>query len=593
MKLIWKLHFTNWCQLATVALPIAVFYLGGWQIGQKIPARYTQPELVWVLTFLAAFFLPLLCYLIMEHLFLRQTRREFSLSGNILLVLYKRICEKHGFAGGFTYVLYYASILLLAISICTLLQLETLHLLELSFLIWVISGLVMRKMLYGRVSLTPGWITAYAILILLPLSGAGILIGGGLNQMRQVEAAKGKLRAMGGIATLKELADEYGKRDYPGTQVRVKIMQICDTMDFKPWVALYGKLLNEPTPAIAEDYQAAEKYLDENKELIQLLDEFGKYDKVSFDRKWEDGINMSIKHDIHLRQLTRINDARMLLAARSGNAAEVIRLFHATGNLRSQLTNEPLTICGMIGHYVESMRLKTLNQIMNSGMKFSIDELKGIIRDLEAADTELRENLRINMQSEAQQALTLRKELMMHDIPSNDPAQVVARIYFSSWLVKPFDFWAANMDRNALMDCWVEFYRDIGKNYYQLSQRNKEGSRYPIAAFVSKMMLSSIHLIRQRVHVCNANQRALEILCAVELYHAKYQKYPDSIDQLAPEFLAQIPVDTFDGKPMRYLNGPDRITVYSVGPNGKDEHGDIVFDKGYKDVGYFLLKNAD
>ena len=39
-----------------------------------------------------------------------------------------------------------------------------------------------------------------------------------------------------------------------------------------------------------------------------------------------------------------------------------------------------------------------------------------------------------------------------------------------------------------------------------------------------------------------------------------------------PEFLDSVPVDDFDGQPLRYL--PEQKTVYSVGENLKDDGGD-------------------
>ncbi len=60
-----------------------------------------------------------------------------------------------------------------------------------------------------------------------------------------------------------------------------------------------------------------------------------------------------------------------------------------------------------------------------------------------------------------------------------------------------------------------------------------------------------------------------------ELYRSKHGEYPDSLDELVPEFLDAIPPDPFTGKPFVYKKRPDGegFIVYSVGPNLADDGG--------------------
>jgi hypothetical protein len=43
---------------------------------------------------------------------------------------------------------------------------------------------------------------------------------------------------------------------------------------------------------------------------------------------------------------------------------------------------------------------------------------------------------------------------------------------------------------------------------------------------------------------------------------------------LVPQYLASVPVDPFDGLPVRYKVLPTGYVVYSLGTNGKDDGGD-------------------
>jgi len=66
--------------------------------------------------------------------------------------------------------------------------------------------------------------------------------------------------------------------------------------------------------------------------------------------------------------------------------------------------------------------------------------------------------------------------------------------------------------------------------------------------------------------------QATRIILALRAYQLTHGNLPSDLNALVPEFLDAIPVDDFDGQPLRY--SADRKTVYSVGQNLKDDGGD-------------------
>lgn len=91
-----------------------------------------------------------------------------------------------------------------------------------------------------------------------------------------------------------------------------------------------------------------------------------------------------------------------------------------------------------------------------------------------------------------------------------------------------------------------------------------------------------------------ASCRTVKTLIAVEMYRKKYKRLPAKLEQLIPDFLSSIPLDPFDGRPLRYRHGKldvkfddfggksgyecsiekrDAIRVYSIGRNLRDENG--------------------
>ncbi|MCP4450489.1 MAG: hypothetical protein GY809_03435 [Planctomycetes bacterium] len=61
---------------------------------------------------------------------------------------------------------------------------------------------------------------------------------------------------------------------------------------------------------------------------------------------------------------------------------------------------------------------------------------------------------------------------------------------------------------------------------------------------------------------------------AVERYRLGAGRLPDTLDQLVPTLMARVPVDPFDGQPLRFLHRDKGFVVYSVGEDLKDNQGE-------------------
>src|SRR5439155_5864966 len=68
-------------------------------------------------------------------------------------------------------------------------------------------------------------------------------------------------------------------------------------------------------------------------------------------------------------------------------------------------------------------------------------------------------------------------------------------------------------------------------------------------------------------------QKNLYLAFALAGYQRDHGRYPAKLDALAPKYLAKIPVDLFSGKPLIYRPSKDGYLLYSVGVNGRDDHG--------------------
>jgi hypothetical protein len=84
--------------------------------------------------------------------------------------------------------------------------------------------------------------------------------------------------------------------------------------------------------------------------------------------------------------------------------------------------------------------------------------------------------------------------------------------------------------------------------------------------------------------------RCALVAVAAEQHRLEHGAWPASPARLVPTFLPELPVDPFDGKPLRSKRLPDGIVVYSVGPDGVDDGGQVAATSGQpiSDVGMRL-----
>lgn len=67
---------------------------------------------------------------------------------------------------------------------------------------------------------------------------------------------------------------------------------------------------------------------------------------------------------------------------------------------------------------------------------------------------------------------------------------------------------------------------------------------------------------------------------AIKRYQLAHGKLPDSLAQLVPTFIPEIPADPFNGKPLQYRQENEGFYIYSVGPDLTDDGGIELNEKG-------------
>jgi len=91
-------------------------------------------------------------------------------------------------------------------------------------------------------------------------------------------------------------------------------------------------------------------------------------------------------------------------------------------------------------------------------------------------------------------------------------------------------------------------------------------------AIASVLVLIYAPLFRKAA-TFHALQRVAQTAVALRLYRWERGHYPERLDELVPKYLPSVPVDPFDGKPLRYKRLGRGFKVWSIGQDMKDEGG--------------------
>ncbi len=88
-----------------------------------------------------------------------------------------------------------------------------------------------------------------------------------------------------------------------------------------------------------------------------------------------------------------------------------------------------------------------------------------------------------------------------------------------------------------------------------------------------------------------AGLRCAIVALALERRRIDRGGWPEGLEELTPAHLKTVPLDPFDGRPLRYKRLPDGVLVYSIGPDEQDDGGTLnrknITAKG-TDVGFRL-----
>jgi hypothetical protein len=103
---------------------------------------------------------------------------------------------------------------------------------------------------------------------------------------------------------------------------------------------------------------------------------------------------------------------------------------------------------------------------------------------------------------------------------------------------------------------------------------------FPLYKAQGLMVIPAISACVMKIAKIQAQVDLARMACALERFRLAHGNYPDTLDALAPQFIAPLPHDVINGQPLHYRRTDDgRFVLYSVGWDEKDDGGKIFLTK--------------
>jgi hypothetical protein len=95
------------------------------------------------------------------------------------------------------------------------------------------------------------------------------------------------------------------------------------------------------------------------------------------------------------------------------------------------------------------------------------------------------------------------------------------------------------------------------------------------ADILARLMFPAINGISTALQKTQGRLRCALAAVAVERYRRQHGRWPESLTELVPAQLSQLPLDPFDGQPIRYRRLTDGVVIYCLGPDLQDNGGKL------------------
>jgi hypothetical protein len=345
---------------------------------------------------------------------------------------------------------------------------------------------------------------------------------------------------------------------------------------------------DDPDPA----GPAVAQLLERQATTLRLLREATAMPACRFDRDYaHPSITMLLPELNYCRTGARL----LALAARhdaiTGNAHQAIDDLNALFRVARAAGSDPIIVSGLVQIGVDALGIKTLEVVLPHVSR--ADELQRLqIGDVDAA----RRQARRSLTGEEAFGLSIFSDLASDRLtmtnllgaarprgPNPDTADIPPLPMLLRIFVMPSDVQAYKQYLEQCRDQVQESFTPT-----TIAHAGEGANKAARHGLLTSIIVPSLQRYMERVVMDEALRATALTAIAVDRYRLDHGgAFPAKLDALVPQYLDDVPLDPFDGRPLRFIVRNNDVMIYSIGPNLKDDggapfdgpkqNGDIVF----------------
>jgi len=290
---------------------------------------------------------------------------------------------------------------------------------------------------------------------------------------------------------------------------------------------------------------------------------------------WYYGAETLLPHLSHLRHCTRFLALAAWHDAVEGRPAAAVERVEDALALSNSLKQEPFLISQVVRFASVSITLQDGLQEVLMHCEPSAEDLAALQRKLEAAAADI--NLETAFGGEAWSLLDFRERVL------NDKYEVFRNFRNPSTPQKEFSFFERRRIKKGIdaftaqnMEALL-FFREAAADPPPalLTGETAYSAKNPVndpffSGFDSARSCYSALVVAAETR---AKLKAAAAALAALRFRREIGRWPETLDELAPEYIESVPRDPFTGGALIYRILDDGIMIYSVGANGVDDSG--------------------
>jgi hypothetical protein len=349
-----------------------------------------------------------------------------------------------------------------------------------------------------------------------------------------------------------------------------------------PFIGRKAPKATRRSPLTADGRRAAEAYLKQYAGHLESARRALARPRCRFPVDVNEGLNALLPHLAEMKTEAQRFRVAGLVALETGDFGGAIHAVEDTSGCAKALAEEPFLIGQLVRLACAAMVLQDLERLLSRrslsgpdleklGQLIASLEIRGALHDALVAERASA----LAFFDSPEQAFANSVRLEGKDSEPMDPkiAGMGVRALMGTgigqverrFLLEKMEEAIALSDAlsSAALDQWDNLFERI----------SKDARRFPPKIF-SGMLLPALGKTYGRYMVFEARRRAALTSIGIEKCRLAHNgQLPVRLEEVTPEFLRQIPLDPFDGNPLRFKRLDQGYVVYSVGSNREDDGG--------------------